>query len=272
MSTAQPTKKEKVPRERLLLELERCVYDVQKWRIMAGNRYGSAEAYLTEADKKFFERVSGDLEGIEEAGTRRLAKALQGIPIWEEFLKGVKGVGPKMGALLVAETNIENCHTASKLWAWWGLHVVNGRAATRVAGEKTTYDPFRKSKMVKVLAESLIKQKSDPYYKLYQDYKHRKETQIVQVCMACQGTGQANRRDEETGKSKKVICWNCNGEGGPAPWGVTPEHRHRAALRYMVKQLLLDMWRVWRKLEGLPVPPSYAEQFQAHPRQGGITR
>ena len=181
----------------------------------------------------------------------------------------IKGVGPKMGALLVAETHIENCTTPSKLWAWWGLHVVDGRAASRKAGEKASYSPFRKAKMVKVLAESLIKQKSPGYYDAYLSYKHRKETQQVAECMACKGEGLANRKNEETGKTEKVECWNCGGTGGPAPWGVTPEHRHRTALRYMVKRLLLDMWRVWRELEGLEVVPSYAEacQSETHPER-----
>lgn len=258
----------KTHKESLLLQLERCVYDIQKWRIAAGHRAGNVEALLTAQDKKFFARVEEDMRKIEDAGTRRLDKALEGIPIWEEFLKGVKGIGPKMGALLIAETNIENCSTPSKLWAWWGLHVVNGQAARRKVGEKATYSPFRKAKVVKVLAESLLKQKSPDYYEAYQSYKHRKETQMVQECMACKGTGQANRKDEETGKSTKVHCWNCDGTGGPAPWGVTPEHRHRAALRYMVKRVLLDMWRMWRKLEGLEVVPSYAEAYQAETHGG----
>ena len=269
--TAKPGKKAEEltrdMRETLLLQLERCVYDIQKWRIGAGQRAGNVEALLTDADKAFFSRVEDDMKSIEDAGTRRLLATLKGIPIWEKFLLHVKGVGPKMGALLVAETHIENCSTPSKLWAWWGLHVVDGRAASRKAGEKASYSPFRKAKMVKVLAESLIKQKSPGYYDAYNDYKHRKETQVVQECMACKGTGQANRKNEETGKTEKVECWNCGGTGGPAPWGVTPEHRHRAALRYMVKRLLLDMWKCWRELEGLEVVPSYAEAYQSetHP-------
>jgi hypothetical protein len=109
--------RERDPREVLLLELERCVYDVQKWRIAVGNRYSNAEAYLTEADRAYFKRVEDMLLDVEKAGTNRLAAALKDIPIWKTFLLGVKGIGPKMGALLIAETHIEMCHTVSKLWA-----------------------------------------------------------------------------------------------------------------------------------------------------------
>lgn len=270
--------RERDPREVLLLELERCVYDVQKWRIAVGNRYGNAEALLTEQDRAYFKRVEDTLVEVEKAGTNRLAAALKTIPIWEQFLKGVKGIGPKMGALLVAETHIEQCHTVSKLWAWWGVHVVvdaatgEGHAARRIAGQKANFSPFRKAKLVKVCAESMLKKKSPPYYDRYVEYKHRKETQLVSPCMCCRGVGVATRMNDEIGKKEAVQCWNCGGTGGPAPWGTTPEHRHRAALRYMVKMFLIDFWRKWRELEGLPVPETYGETYQKdlHPRgQGG---
>lgn len=39
----------------------------------------------------------------------------------------------------------------------------------------------------------------------------------------------------------------------------TPSHQHAMAVRYMVKQLLADLYTHWRTLEGLPVSTSYAE-------------
>lgn len=39
----------------------------------------------------------------------------------------------------------------------------------------------------------------------------------------------------------------------------TPIHINKMALRYMIKQFLVDLYINWRKLEGLPVAPSYAE-------------
>lgn len=237
----------------LLKQLERCVYDVQKWRIAAGHRAEIVEEQFTLYDKRFFATVESEMSDLEVRGTRRLATLLNGIPVWDEFLKPIKGIGPKMGALLVAETNIENCHTPSKLWAWWGVHVVNGRAAQKSDEGPSRFSPFRKAKVVKVLAELMLLHKSPGYYELYTGYKAKKEKQIVDCCMACKGMGSVNKDDE------KVPCWNCDGGNKPAPWGISPEHRHRAALRFMVKRLLLDMWKKWRELEGLDVPPSYDE-------------
>jgi hypothetical protein len=36
-------------------------------------------------------------------------------------------------------------------------------------------------------------------------------------------------------------------------------HRHNMAMRYMVKMFLKDLWLAWRVIEGLPVEPDYAE-------------
>jgi hypothetical protein len=75
--------------------------------------------------------------------------------------------------------------------------------------------------------------------------------------VACQPKkGRDGRVSLEAGKPKK--CWNCDGVG-KGPWGKGDGHRHQAAMRYMVKQFLLDFWTAWRKAEGLPVVDSYAE-------------
>jgi len=49
-----------------------------------------------------------------------------------------------------------------------------------------------------------------------------------------------------------------------AGWGVSDGHRHNAAVRYMVKMILLDIHTKWRRFEGLPVRPTYQEQYLGH--------
>ena len=118
-----------------------------------------------------------------------------------------------------------------------------------------------------------------PYRKYYDEYKHRKENTMVDQCMGCRGTGKVSRvdRDSEVEQGAKkprgqVKCPNCNGTGGPAPWGACAKHRHRAAIRYMVKRLLADMWVAWRTLEGLSVRPPYAEEYLKRVHHGPDTQ
>ena len=36
-------------------------------------------------------------------------------------------------------------------------------------------------------------------------------------------------------------------------------HRHNMAVRYMIKIFLIDLYNEWRRIEGLPVAPTYSE-------------
>jgi hypothetical protein len=100
----------------------------------------------------------------------------------------------------------------------------SGKAARPKKGEKLGYNAFLRSKMIGVLGPCLSKAKS-PWKKVYDDYKHRLQT---------------------SGK------------------GTSDGHRHSMAVRYMVKMLLLEIWKEWRAIEGLPVRPSYHEEKMGH--------
>lgn len=288
-----------------LMSQVKFLYDLQKLRIATDNRRRTVpESSLTPKDLDYLQRMATNLDNLEDDATRLIKNSLPGIPIYDNFLVKVKGCGPRMAGFLICETKIEGAPHPSSLWKWYGLHVKDGQAARRVRGQRSEFDPWRKSKVLKVLGECMIKAKGD-YKLLYDDYKHRKETQMVPTCMCCQGTGRVTYKKEKgkdkeilgaetpesppavpltpedqeiqrelqselasleeakpAAKVKTVTCWNCNGTGGPAPWGKSGKHRHQAAVRYMVKKFLADFWKAWRTLEGLPVTLTWAEQFQ----------
>jgi hypothetical protein len=52
--------------------------------------------------------------------------------------------------------------------------------------------------------------------------------------------------------------------------GRNDGHRHQAAIRYMVKMLIADIWEEWRRIENLPGRKSYAEEKLGHKHRGGI--
>lgn len=258
------------------VKLKRAVrffYDLQKLRIQAGNRNTAQDqpAILDEEDKEFIGLISDKTKEVEKLALNQVAKLLKGIPIYERFLKDVRGIGPTMAGVIISEISIEKAQTVSGLWAWCGLAVRDGVADRLKRGEKARYNPFLKSKIVRVAAECLIKSKSE-YTRFYYDYKHRKATMRVPVCMACHGAGVARETKKKIidseGKSVEITdpnapkagskCRNCNGTGKDAPWGKSDLHRHNAAMRYMMKMFLIDLYLKWRALEGLPVSEPYA--------------
>lgn len=151
-------------------------------------------------------------------------------------------------------------------------------SVTKVA--RKTHDPFLKAKVVGVGGETFLKagvrwvpaddalfentpdqfrrvipQDDGPpvkkvavfkgkYALMYYDYKHRKthSRELTKVW----------RRGGPDGNGYyKEVMW-CE---------TTDSHRHRAAVRFMMKAFLADLWVKWRELEGLPVSKPYAEEF-----------
>jgi hypothetical protein len=245
----------------------RFFYDLQKLRIQASNRNTTDSVELDKEDLAFMTATGKGLNALERDGLKDISRILKGIPIYTRWLKLQKGIGPTMGGVMVAEIDISKAPTISALWRFCGLAVDNetGRAERLVKGKKATYHPWLKSKVLRVMGEGLIKANS-PYRRFYDNYKTRKENTIMAVCMGCDGGGLANIADDDAAPdpktkkkaTKKVKCTNCNGKGGAAPWGSSKAHRHNAALRYMVKMFLADLWTTWRQLEGLPVTEPYA--------------
>lgn len=253
----------------------RYLYDLQKLRIAAGNRTGADDALLENDDLAMLNVQSEVLKGLEAAAIADLENCLKGIPIWETWLKLQKGIGPRLGGVLVSSIEIDKAAYVSQLWRFCGLAVdaKRGTAERRVKGEKAHFDPWLKSKLTMILGDCLMRSNS-PWRKFYDNYKHRKQSQTVDECMLCNGSGRIKIRTKgKRGKACEQIeaaskssedakeCPNCKGTGGPTQWGKSDKHRHMAALRYMNKMFLAQLWEEWRKLENLPTRVSYAEEY-----------
>lgn len=238
----------------------RMFYDMQKLRIQAKNRGGSATAELSEKHKQTAYLQGWLLEKLEAETLSEVKRLIKTFPIYD-WLDKQKGCGPTMSGVLLSEIDIHRANTASSLWAYCGLAVKDGEGQRRKKGEKLNYNPFLKTKMVGVLSDCMIKSKS-PWTEYYYNYKTRKENTKVPKCMRCGGNGVYNN----------APCYNCDGSGKNAPWGKSQKHRDQAARRYMIKMFLMEFWKEWRTLEGLPTPDPYAEAYlgRTHGDHGGI--
>jgi len=269
-------------------------YDLQKLRIATNNRIGKqgedAKAVLTDRDKEFIRNVCDKLESLEKEALAHAGKMVKAYPIYEQWMKHQTGLGPTMAAVILSTIDIQKAENVSKIWKYAGIDVMpNGHGRRPVKGERIHYNPWLKTKLVGVLAESFVRsavwdEETNGYVRkakgvitkrfeletvwrrFYDNYKHRKQNQRVPVCMACDGTGKSKYEttaegDETIAKLPKGACSNCGGRGKDAPWGRSDAHRDRAAKRYMIKMFLAELYVQWRTLEGLPVRPPYAEEY-----------
>jgi len=261
----------------------RMFYDMQRLRMQSGGRGAkkidgddkapaTENIELTEVDRMQLERRSKEMMLVEHEALLDIETHLKTMPVYTQILSQISGVGPTLAGVIVAEVDIHRCDTASALWRYAGLapipcrrcktckdelvqagvaqlkrykHAFNrktdkcrfasdiievdktyasARSERPEKGEKLHFNKFFKTKMVGVMAGCLLKANS-PYRKFYDDYKHRLAS---------------------TNK------------------GRNDGHRHQMALRYMVKMVLLDIWKGWRELEGLSVREPYQEEYLGH--------
>lgn len=144
------------------------------------------------------------------------------LPIWNQWGKGVKGLGILTMGKIIAETgNLSDYDGPAKVWKRMGLGVdPEGKRQRKVAGVdgiKQGYSPRRRAVMWNC-GDVIIKSKRDndiPYY--YTVYSTRKELEKLHHPEMSDG------------------------------------HAHNRAKRYMEKQLLKHLFNEWKALSS-PVP------------------
>lgn len=269
---AADTPKSREQSRAALRKLVHIFYDFQRLRMQTAGRTApkgkDAEVQLHEVDKAVLDGRAKELHKVEKEALLDIQSHLKTMPFYQEVLSDkatYKGIGPTLAGVILSEFDIYRHDTPSQMWAFAGLAPVqckrckhchipcsedkegrwkhdfqtgacerkflapgdmysSGKQMRPKKGEKLKYNAWLRSKMCGVMGPCLLKSNS-PWRKFYDDYKHRKES---------------------------------------AGWGMNAAHRHQAAIRYMVKMLLLDIWTKWREFEGLPVRAPYQEEYLGH--------
>jgi len=186
---------------------------------------------MSEEDAEYFRHLRDEAAAREAELLRRMEAEVRRYPI-APWLLSVKGVGPTMAAVIISEFDIHRADTVSKMWAFSGM--APGRDK-RIKGQKSPFNGWLRAKLLGVLAGSFLKSNS-PYRKYYDDMRNRLESR-------------------KWGTESKTPTKKDNPRAG---------HQNRAAMRYMVKMFLIDLYREWRSVEGLPVREPYQAEYLGH--------
>lgn len=256
----------------------RMLYDMQMLRLQTQGRLTKKSdknpIELHPVDLLKLEARLDDLKKAENMALKDLEEQLYEIPFYTQKIKGnprYRGLGPKMSACILSLVDIHKAVNPSQVWSYAGLAPVpaarcrfcnvvlkedggvtkhpaetwmkcslkgkemppdttyaSGKKMMPVKGETLHYNPWLRSKLCGVLGPVML-QLGSPYRKVYDDYKHR---------MVSSGKG------------------------------VSDAHRHQAAIRVMIKMLLLDLWTDWRLFLGLVARPSYQVEKLGHVYSG----
>jgi hypothetical protein len=202
-------------------------------------RIGTAKAVINNEALFMLYDQYWAMQKQEQRVKRSLKFLLSGIPVYDNFLVGVHGCGERISAEIIAYIDITKAEYVSSLWKLCGLDVArDGAGRSRRAehledreylnkdGEKATrksitFNPKLKRSMF-FLSDQFVRSPDSHYGKILTDYKHR-----------------ITNDPKHTEKSKG--------------------HIHAMAKRYASKMFLADLYANWRRIEGLPVAPTYAE-------------
>jgi len=213
-------------------------YDIQKLRIEVENQIRAIQQEKAKGNESFLrEFVLPRLKEIEKETNKVVAKDIESEPMWNYWLKNIKGIGPIMaGGLLAWLGDLDRFGTISKLWAYCGLHVgEDGNAVKRAKGIKSNWNTRLKCHCWKI-GEQFVKAKGG-YRELYDQF----------------------RKEYDEKYSKKVYKLDKNGkkvkkrDGKGFVYNYTDGHRYAMAKRKTVKVFLAHLWMKYREMKELPM-------------------
>jgi hypothetical protein len=160
--------------------------------------------------------LTDGLKGLEHDAELGLKRSLRGCSIHPWIVTQI-GLGEKQTARLLAaigdpyiNSSTDKPRTVSALWAYCGLHVIDGESARRKKGVQANWSTEAKTRAY-LCSISCIKHSTSPYREVY--LKRREHTLLTHE-----------------------------------DW--TPGHSHNDALRITSKEILKRMWREARRLHG----------------------
>ena len=215
-----------------------CVYyDYQRERLMLEGRLGlkkdgEIKKGIPERDETMLVELRSRYDEVKVMGEgvfKDLAEVVHKHPLWYNFLTDIKGCGETMAAVIISEFDIHKAPTVSNLWSFAGFAPGKDK---KVKGKKCPFNQFLRAKLCGVLGSSFLKSNS-PYRQYYDNMKNR---------LNAEDWGEVSKRPTDPKKPKAG-------------------HQHNAAIRYMVKMFLKDLYIAWRTLENLPVRKPYSEEY-----------
>ena len=227
--------------------LKVAIDDREQWMKLLNKIENQLRAYSRDTD----ECSEITRAQLEEMAPMFREKVAQRSKLVEKWIKGhadeglvaslinVPGMGPQTAAYLITYCIPEKARHRSSYWKYAGLHCASGdRYQKGVAGGG--------NKRLRVAlwrcVDSMWKRRDNPYRLIGDQVKGRLEV-----------------------SEKLVQSRNTQGKLVTVPWSETKKgHRHGAAYRKMMKELLGDYWVVSRKFAGLPTDNPYVADMLGH--------
>lgn len=246
----------------------RRLYDAQKLRIQSDLRLQrlirEGIVLKENVERDFKDAIALEVK-VENEYEKIVWREIKDLPIIRDWLGKVKGIGPRLGGLLVANIrDIGRFANVSKLWAYAGLHTIpdgkGGFAAARLKkGEKANWNSELKTTCYKI-GVSFVKC-GGPYRELYDSYKAYLVGREIKNGNVIWEKPLSSKVWKPAIVPKGLQTQELTPPAEPE-W--TLGRINQMAMRRTVKLLLSHLWDVWRGMEGLPQTGAYVHDRLAH--------
>lgn len=242
----------------------RSLWDLQKCRVMIGNRTARESAAPLTALEEILEQQERELN-------RKLEVLAKGHPM-AAWVKQTRGIGlPGFARLMGLTGPLDRFANPAKLWKFCGMAVVDGRAPTRRRGEAWTHTDCSGGHL-KLCPPTCTTDHHKNCRPGVQGTAYSAQARVVCFQLADSFCKIAGNPRKKTGKvypaspyrvlydqKKSEYQTRPTTEPSGCPLGkhhkneagqtikCSKDHIHKAAMRYAVKRLLLDMWLEWRR-------------------------
>lgn len=222
--------------------------------------------------KNAADRLDAECKRLETA----IESALEGVPIYREFLSKVYGLGPVVCGYLVAMVKIDVCRNVSQLIRYAGNGCTSEGLAERLKqtpkaiGGEGTYNAILKTRVWQGLIAMRKNAQKYTVCEAHAAVKPKKGTQAQKAafrtltleCKACRTTKTPNgsvtkytRRWAEGLHSALTLPNKRLSEKAGAPTVMNGGQANEKGRRKATDLFLWDLYVVWRTLEGLTVRP-----------------
>lgn len=207
------------------------------------------EGGLPEAAMLWTSSQIPELKLIRDRLLRQMGSLMRRTP-YGEWVENTHGLGNALYFTLGILPDLASFATVSKAWKYCGLHVENGHARKRSAGQYLGFNARLRSYMIMWVAEPTTKQRKSPYRTVFDRRKaHTTETHPPMLpegggcpfCDAAYAHTKAKRAERDLERQRTGVAFDCAALGG-IHW--SPAHRQADALRVTAKAILRDAWRV----------------------------
>ena len=199
------------------------------------------------AEHDFFLGQAEAIKEIEAVAIKKLERTMKAHPLGG-FVTRTSGIGLKQGARLLAATGNPYWNDLydrprrgpAELWAYCGLHVVDGHRPRRKKGVQANWNSTAKMRAF-LVAESCIKSPTSPYRVVYDEARAKAETKTHTA--QCQNSKRPPMKSNGCGTQ-------ANPEWGAPGSSWRAGHQHQYALGIVAKEILKDLWKEGKSLAG----------------------